>query len=152
LLIIKEVALKDKYSLVRQSRFFCFVLALSMLFLHVSCSSTPSESLAVDYIGSIGSKDKLFKVKSLKKTNGLSEGNQYTMEYEFEIECLKSNTDNEFFIPQAVGQIPCKRAGEVQKGKGWLSFEKPENGWQVDKILGSGTWRSPRGSLEMNPY
>jgi hypothetical protein len=118
----------------------------------VSCSSAPSESLAINYINTIGTSNKLFKVKSLKKTNGVSEGSKYVMEYDFELECLKTNTDNQFFQPQLMGQIACDSPGEIQNGKGWLSFEKTEKGWQVNNISGSSTWRTPRGTFGMNPY
>lgn len=144
--------MKERFKLCKQSRLLCFVVSFCVVFLIASCSSTPSESLAVDYINTIGASDELFKVKSLKKTNGMRAGNQYAMEYDFEIECLKTNTDNQFFIPQLIGQIPCESAGDIRKGKGWLSFEKTENGWQVSRLSGSSTWRTPRGSLEMNPY
>lgn len=140
--------MKNRFRLVRQWRSLYFVFTLCTVFLLASCSSTPSEALAVDFINKIGANDNLFKVKSLKKTNGIAEGKQYIMEYEFEIECLSSNTDNQFFSPGMIGQIACNGAGEAQKGKGWLAFEKTENGWQVDSS-GSSTWRSPRGSLSL---
>lgn len=143
--------MESRFKFGGRGRSLPLVLSLGVMFSLVSCSSAPSESLAVDFINKIGAHNNLFKVKSLKKTNGMGEGNQYIMEYDLELECLTSNTGNRFFIPELAGQIRCSGKGEVHRKNGWLQFEKTENGWQVNSLMGRGTWRTRRGSLDI-PY
>ena len=96
--------------------------------------SIPSESLAVNYINSIGKT--AFKVKSFKKTNGINNPMGYKMEYEFELECLKRNIEELPSIPGIIRQHRCEQAGQTSKHEGYLYFENTENGWRVSIYRG----------------
>ena len=66
------------------------LMLLSLLV--TSCSpSTPTEADAVKYLNDKGSNsDNLYKVKNLKKTNGKGDDKSYIMDFEVELECLRT--------------------------------------------------------------
>jgi hypothetical protein len=135
-----KMELKNKF-MKKKSCVLCAFL-FCQLFIFSSCNSSPSESLAIDHINDLGNKGNaafganLFKVRSLKKTNGTFSDNQYKMEYTYEIECLKSNGGALFG-----SRIACDEAGKIVKGNGKLYFEKTENGWIViDSMMINGNW------------
>jgi hypothetical protein len=107
--------------------FMLFLVALSF---SAACSSTPSESEGKKVLDAKGAETKLYKVKSFRKTNGVSEERNYRMEFEAELECLQPGT-----IPvnwkKSFNVITCRSIGEVGKIDGSLVFEKTENGWRV---------------------
>lgn len=114
----------------RKQLFHPFLL-LCLLFMLSSCDSTPSESLAIDFINNRGKwLDNLLRVKSLKKTNGATvKHNQYVMSYTYEFECLRSNGGGFYGA-----SVACKEAGDIVKGDGQLYFQKTEKGWMVMDI------------------
>jgi hypothetical protein len=113
------------------------VLTLMLLtILLTSCSpSTPSEADARKYLNDTGAKrDNLYKVKSLKKTNGKGDDKSYIMDLEVELECLRTE---EVAIPGPHDRYEiyvdgCTK-GEIIKRDGKLGFVNTEKGWEVYK-------------------
>jgi hypothetical protein len=101
----------------------CFLFSVFLVFLF-ACSSGPSESVAIEYVTTMGSKTMykdFFKVRSLRKTNGERDENQYLMSYDIEVECLKQGTS-------PIG-VSCDAPGEIKKGTGKILLANTENGW-----------------------
>jgi hypothetical protein len=103
-----------------------------------ACSSnSPSEDDAVQALNARNAR--LFKVKSLRKTDGKAIEafgvKAYEMDYEAEIECTAVNsTRSTGGMPGfSFGMTPaqCYEVGQTQKIKGTIGFEKTENGWRA---------------------
>ena len=150
---LRNVLMENQFKLRNQSRLFYAVVSICLLFLITSCSSAPSESLAIDYINRVATSgyDNLFRLRSLTKTNGMGNSSSYIMEYTFELECLKTNiyTPNPsggYTMPQFSfgATFECTSIGQTISRRGHLRFENTENGWRVHERLASETWASPR--------
>jgi len=95
-------------------------------------SSVPTESDGRDFFEAKGKEDNLFKVKSFTKTNGSGDEKVYDVEYQAELECLKSNASSGIEIASPFGiRIHCDNAGQAINRKGHLAFRKTEKGWQI---------------------
>lgn len=108
---------------------FSFVLLLCVTLLFTGCSSVPSDSDGRKYLEARGDELKVYKVQSFTKTNGLGDETGYTLEYEAQLECLRSTVD---ILWDAGPRVDCGSAGQIVKKKGALVFQKTENGWRAD--------------------
>ena len=103
-----------------------FVLLPVVPFLFAACSSAPSESEGKKFFEDKAAENKLYRVQSFKKTNGISDERSYKMEYEVDLECLDTG-----ILVVNPGVIVCQNKGQRAKRTGTLVFEKTENGWKT---------------------
>jgi hypothetical protein len=100
-----------------------------------SCSSLPGDSDGRQYLEAKGNEEKLFKVNSFTKTKTWGDETHYAIQYEAELECLKSNAPVPGAFPrmaQPFGiDVDCARAGQIVKHEGTLQFAKTQKGWVV---------------------
>lgn len=116
-------------------RLACLSFFLTLL---VACSSSmPSEIDATKSLEQLsGRHGNLFKVKSVRKTDGqASEFNKvqmYKLVYQAEVECLRTNAKTSPMEIIAMGTPPvrCNQVGESKKVQGVADFQKTEQGWQ----------------------
>lgn len=111
------------------------VIALCLTYFIACSQGTPTEADAIKYLNDQGVKDNnLYKVKSLKKTNGKGNKESYIMDFDVELECLRTKEENflEFNPDQdyKIRVYSCEK-GEVVKRSGKLGFVKSEQGWVV---------------------
>ena len=92
----------------------------------VACSSSPSESQGRKFMEDKGAENKMYRVKSFTKTNGVEGDRTYKMEYKAELECLRPGLVD---IPDMI--IKCQTTGQAGNVEGTLVFEKTESGWRV---------------------
>lgn len=132
--------MNDKNLLLRHSLTIFLISLLGSLL--ISCSaSNPTETDAIKLLEDWSKQDfeNLYKVKSLRKTNGQASEvfgvEQYSLSYEAELECLKLKAATFFGGPEP---IVCEDVGEVQTVFGTLRFEKTEKGWESPSFRAHG--------------
>lgn len=103
--------------------------------------SYPSESAGRKFLENIGTELEtisssgrikgVFRVMNFTKTNGVSQGDSYTLEYEAELECLKVTREPGDMFLQTKYSVSCEQIGEVVKQSGKIEFQRTENGWRA---------------------
>lgn len=114
----------------------------SLTTLLVACSlGVPSESDGRKVLENIAGREGVYNVKSFTKTNGVSDetGGSYQLEFEADVECQKVNTPSSSsgvfnytfpLVERGSLYVTCGEAGQKQKLKDTLSFQKTDKGWR----------------------
>jgi hypothetical protein len=115
-------------------RILMLCVGLSFLLITLACSSKPSESAVVKLLENHGKKTGLYKVKSVRKTNGVTSQNIYKLEFVAEVECLKAKFSESSFQLRLLDRYdaPCEQIGQVLKVTDSIMFEKTEKGWRAE--------------------
>lgn len=112
-------------------------LTILLLVLFAACSSlsNPGESDARQVLEQRSGG--LYKVSSLRKTDGQSFENSgvkgYRFEYAADVECLKANWNSPYppLRDDFAGGPQCTSVGQVHHMNGTITFQQTENGWRA---------------------
>jgi len=112
-------------------------LAVALLVMSSACSSlsNPGESDARQVLEQRSGG--LYKVTSLRKTNGQAFENSgvkgYRFEYQADVECLKVNWNSPYppLSDTFAGGPQCTSVGQVHHMNGTIVFEQTEKGWRA---------------------
>jgi peptidylprolyl isomerase len=135
---LKEIAMKRNAIVAMSSRLVLTTIFVVLAGLVPACgSSYPSESTArkimEDYLARLFPPNQAgsLRLKSFAKTNGIGDGQHYTLEFDAEIETLLTKQG----LAELNRRGMCAEATEAgcikpRKRSGKLHFEKTENGWR----------------------